>query len=133
MVFYLVAQYKIGSFQPFELATVVGLIGGFPLVAAFGGKTEEAMSKRLKAIGGLYLFAAICLVVFGFYQAADQAGLVPSTGFRGGIFKTIYVGTFYGGAITFTFGMWLTLLVVPELIGLGGIKERIRRIFGKRD
>lgn len=133
MVFYLVAQYKIGSFQPFELATVVGLIGGFPLVAAFGGKTEEAMSKRLKTIGGLYLFAAICLVVFGFYQAADQAELVPSAGLGGGIFKIIYVGTFYGGAITFIFGMWLTLLVVPELIGLGGVKERIRRIFGKRD
>jgi uncharacterized membrane protein len=38
MVFYLVAQYKMGSFQPFELAMTAGLLGGFPLLAAFGGR-----------------------------------------------------------------------------------------------
>lgn len=132
MVLYLVAQYKIGGFQPFELATVAALIGGFPLIAAFGGKTEEAMSKRLKTIGGLYLFAAICFVVFGFYQAADQVKIIPSSGAGVWIFKVVYIGTFYGGAIAFIFGMWMTLLAIPELIGLGGIKERVRRIVGKR-
>ena len=129
MVLYLAAQYKKSSFQPFELATVAGLIGGFPLVASFGDKIEAGMKKRLKLIGGLYLFSTIMLVVFGFYQAADQAGLLPSTGSGVWMFTVIYAVTFYGGAFAFTIGMWMTLELIPQLVGLGGFMDRIRRIF----
>ena len=133
MVLYLVAQYKMGVFQPFELATVVGLLGGFPLVASFGEKAgEERMKNSLRAIGGLYLFAAICFVVFGFYQAADMAKLTPQVGSGVWMFKVIYTVTFYGGALAFIFGMWNTLLMIPEFMGLGGIKDMVRKIFGKR-
>ena len=133
MVLYLVAQYKMESFQPFELAMVAGLLGGFPLVAAFANKgDDETIIKRLKIIGGLYLFAAIFFVVFGFYQAADQAGLLPSSGQGVWMFNVIYVTTFYGGALALTFGMWMSLELVPWLIGLGGVMDRVRIIFGKK-
>lgn len=133
MVLYLVAKYKMGIFQPFELATVAGLLGGFPLVAAFGDKVDdEGLRKKLRAIGGLYLFAAIFFVVFGFYQAADQAKLVPQTGAGVWEFKVIYVATFYGAALALIFGMWMTLVIIPQLVGLGGVKNRVRKIFGRR-
>jgi hypothetical protein len=133
MVFYLVAQYKMGSFQPFELATTAGLLGGFPLLAAFGGKVDdERLTKRLKAIGGLYLLAAILFVVFAFYQAADQAKIISQTGAGVWMFKVIYVATFYGAAVALTLGMWMTLEMVPMLMELGSFKDRIKKIFRMR-
>jgi hypothetical protein len=133
MVLYVVAQYKTGNFQPFELATVAGLLGGFPLIAAFNEKVDdEGIKKRLKAVGGLYLFAAICFVVFGFYLAADEAKLFPTSGVGVGIFNVIYAATFYGGGLSLIFGMWMSLEIIPRLIGLGGIKDRVRIIFSKR-
>ncbi len=119
MVIYLVAQYKMENFQSFELATVAGLLGGFPLVAAFADKgTDEAIRKKLKRIGGLYLLAAIFFVVFGFYQAGDQAKIIPSDGRAAWMFITIYMTTFYGGAIALILGMWLSLEMLPRLVGL---------------
>jgi hypothetical protein len=133
MVFYLVAQYKMGSFQPFELATTAGLLGGFPLLAAFGGNVDnEVLAKRLKAIGGLYLLAAILFVVFGFYQAADQAKIILQTGAGVLVFKIIYTVTFYGAAIALTIGMWMTLEMVPMLMEFGSVKDRVKKIFGTR-
>jgi hypothetical protein len=133
MVFYLVAQYKMGSFQPFELAMTAGLLGGFPLLAAFGGKMDsEELAKRLKAIGGLYLIAAVLFVVFGFYQAADQAKIISQTGAGLWIFKVVYIATFYGAAIALTSGMWMTLGVAPTLMGLGSVRDRVKKIFGTR-
>jgi hypothetical protein len=134
MVLYLVAQYKMEKFQPFELATVAGLLGGFPLIAAFGEKIkDEGIKKRLKTMGGLYIFAAICFVVFGFYQAADMAGLLPTSGAGVWIFKVVYIVTFYGGALALIFAMWTSLAALPQLMGLGGVRDRFRKIFGKRD
>lgn len=133
MVLYVVAQYKMGSFQPFELATVAGLLGGFPLLAAFGDKVDsEGLRKKLMAIGGLYLFAAIFFIVFGFYQAADQANLFPQTGAGAGVFKVTYVVTFYGAAIALILGMWMTLGIIPQLVGLGDVKDRVKKIFGRK-
>ena len=134
MVIYLVAQYKMGEFQSFELAMLAGLLGGFPLVAAFAGKREdETVRKRLKVIGGLYLLAAIFFTVFGFYHAGDQAGIIPSSGQFVGIYSAIYATTFYGGAIALVFGMWMSLELVPRLIGLGGVRDRVRIIFRKQN
>ncbi|MBA7671655.1 hypothetical protein ES703_79815 [subsurface metagenome] len=131
MVFYLLATYKTGDFHSFELATVAGLLGGFPLVAAFVDKgVDEVIRKRLKIVAGLYLFAAICFVVFGFYLTADQAGITPSSEPGVWMFTVIYVTTFYGGAIALIFAMWMSLEVIPRLIGLGGIRDRIRIVFG---
>lgn len=130
MVLYLVAQYKMGIFEPFGLATVTGLLGGFPLVAAFGERVDnQGLRNKLKSIGGLYLLAAICFVVFGFYQAADYAKLLPQTGAGVWQFKVIYVVTFYGGAIALILGMWMTLGIIPQLMGLGDINDRVRKIF----
>lgn len=132
MVLYLAAQYKMGSFQPFELAVVAGLLGGFPLIAAFGEKVDDGgLRKKLRAIGGFYLLAAICFVVFGFYQAADQAKLFPQTGAGVWMFNVVYVVTFYVGAFALIVGMWMTLEIIPQLMGLGGIRERVKKIFEK--
>lgn len=131
MVFYLLATYKTGDFHSFELATVAGLLGGFPLVAAFVDKgVDEVIRKRLKIVGGLYIFAAICFVVFGFYLTADQAGIAPSSQPGVWMFTVIYVTTFYGGAIALIFAMWMSLEIIPRLIGLGGVRDRIRIVFG---
>jgi len=131
MVLYLGAQYKMENFQPLELAMVAGLLGGFPLVAAFAGKGEnEEIRKRLKMVGGLYLLAAIFFVIFGFYQAADQAGMSPVSGQGVWMFKAIYATTFYTGAVALILGMLMSLEVIPRLIGLGGIRDRIRIVFG---
>lgn len=133
MVLYLIAQYKTGQFDTFGLATVASLLGGFPLVATFSERVkDEGTRKKLGIIGGLYLFAAICFVVFGFYFKADQAHLLPQTGRNAVLFDVIYVATFYGGAIAFIFGMWMTLEIIPQLMGLGGIKERVKVIFRSR-
>jgi len=134
MVIYLLAQDKMEEFQSFELATLAGLLGGFPLVAAFADKREdETVRKRLKVIGGLYLLAAIFFIVFGFYQAGDQAGIRPSNGQGVWMYNAIYTTTFYGGAIALILGMWMSLELVPRLVGLGGIMDRVRIIFGKRN
>jgi len=132
MVLYLLAKYKLVDLQSFELATVAALLGGFPLVAAFvGNGVDEIIRKRLKIIGGLYLFAAICFVVFGFYQTADLAHITPSSRTGLWMFNIIYVTTFYGGAIALIFGMWMSLEIIPRLIGLGGVRDRVRIIFEK--
>lgn len=134
MVLYLGAQYKMENFQPLELAMVAGLLGGFPLVAAFADKGEnETTRKRLKMVGGLYLLAAIFFVVFGFYQAADQAGMSPESGRGVWMFKVIYVTTFYIGAVALVLGMLMSLEIIPRLVGLGGVMDRIRLIFRKRN
>ena len=130
MVLYLGAQYKMENFQPLELAMVAGLLGGFPLVAAFADKGEnETTRKRLKMVGGLYLLAAIFFVVFGFYQAADQAGMSPKSGQGVWMFKVIYVTTFYISAVALVLGMLMSLEIIPRLVGLGGVMDRIRIVF----
>lgn len=132
MVLYLVAQYKTENFQPFELATVAGLLGGFPLVAAFGDKAiEEGISKKLKILSALYLLSAISFVVFGFYLAADEAKLLPVVGAGVWTFKVVYLTSFYTGAIAMVFAMWATLGIIPQLMGLGSVMERVKKIFGK--
>jgi peptidoglycan/LPS O-acetylase OafA/YrhL len=130
MVLYLLAQYKKDSFQPFELATVVGLLGGFIFVAAFGGKVPEGLRKRLKRIGSLYLLATISLVVFGFYQAADQAKLVPKGWLTTGWMTVFYTLTFYMGTLSFIAAMWLTLRAIPEFLEIGNVGDIWRSIFG---
>ena len=131
MVLYIVSIYKSGNSQPFELAGIAGLLGGFPLVAAFSEKVGEGLNlkKPLLVIGGLYLLAAVLFVVFGFYQASDQAGLAPSTGAGVWMFKTIYVVMFYGGALALVFGMWRTIVLIPKLMGLGGFKAELKNMF----
>lgn len=133
MVLYLVAKYKEGDFEPFALATVAGLLGGFPLVTSFGEKVEEGIKKQLRWVGGLYIFSAIFFVVFGFYQAADQACLIPQSGSWVWAFQVIYAVTFYGAAISLIIGMWLTLILLPKLVGLGAVTDRFKRIFRRKD
>ena len=131
MILYLVAQYQKDVFQPFELATVVGLIGGFPLMASFMDKTEGKLKNKLRIIGALYLLAAIFFVVFGFYEAADKAGLLKSAGALAWVLNAVYVVTLYLGAITFILGMLMTLLAIPELIGTNNIKDFVSKLFQK--
>ena len=117
MVLYLIAQYKLQQFQPFELASIGGLLGGFPLMASFGERVSQPMARTLQRIGGLYLMGAILFVIFGFYQAADEAKLLdPNAGYSG-LFKWIYTITFYGGGLSFAGGMWSSLRLIPEWLG----------------
>lgn len=116
---YLVAESKVGVFQPFQLATVAGLLGGFPLVAGYGEKLgDEGVGKKLKVIGWVYLLSAIMFVVFGFYQAADMAGMFIGSGALEWIMIVIYGVTFYVGALAMIYGMWKSL----EMLG-GLLKE----------
>jgi len=132
MVSYVVAQYKLVNHQPFSLATVAALLGGFPLLAAFAGNgLDETIRKRLRIIGGLYLFAAVSFVVFGFYYMADLARIIPRSGTGVWMFKVIYVTTFYGGAIALIFGMWMSLQILPRLMGLEDIRDTAKIIFEK--
>jgi hypothetical protein len=133
IVLYIATQYKLVNSQPFELATVVGMLGGFPLVAGINEKANKKLSSRLKTIGGLYLFSAIMFVVFGFYLAADQAQLIKSDSKGAWIFIAIYSITLFGGAIAFIGGMWLTLGIIPQLVGLGSFVDRVKKIFKKTD
>ena len=116
---YLVAVYKVGDFQPFQLATVAGLLGGFPLVAGYGEKlVDEEVRKKLKVIGWVYLLSAIMFVVFGFYQAANMAGMFTGSAALEWIMIVIYGVTFYVGALAMIYGMWKSL----EMLG-GLLKE----------
>lgn len=116
---YVVAEYKLRIFQPFQLATVAAFLGGFPLVAVFGfGEKidDKRMRDRLRMVGGLYLLAAICFVVFGFYQAADMAGLLPASGAASWILKVVYGAAFTIGALGMAFGMLESLRILPWLL-----------------
>ena len=116
---YLVAEYKVGVFQPFQLATVAGLLGGFPLVAGYGEKSgDEGVRKKLIVIGWVYLLSAIMFVVFGFYQAADMAGIFTVNEVLKRIMMVIYGVTFYVGVLAMIYGMWKSL----EMLG-GLLKE----------
>ena len=116
---YLVAVYKVGDFQPFQLATVAGLLGGFPLVAGYSEKLgDEGVRKKLKVIGWVYLLSAIMFVVFGFYQAADIAGIFTVNEVLKRIMMVIYGVTFYVGVLAMIYGMWKSL----EMLG-GLLKE----------
>ena len=133
IVFYVAAQYKMEIFQSFELAMVAGVLGGFPLLAAFGGKVgNEGLRKKLRRVGGLYVFAAVLFVVFGFYQAVDQASLISQNGVGVEVFKVVYAVTFYGAAVPLILGMWLTLRIIPELVGLGDVRDNVKKIFKRR-
>ena len=115
LVLYLIAQYKLQTiFQPFELATVVGLVGGFIFVAGFRESADDRMKKRLKGIGSLCLFSAISFVIFGLFQAANQANLI-STGTAAGLAKIVYPLTFYVGAVGFIGALLWTLWLIPDL------------------
>ena len=114
MILYLFAQYKKDIFQPFEMATVVALVGGFIFVAAFGEHVGEKLRPKLKRIGSLYLLSTISLVIFGLYQAADEAKLLQKS------LTWVYTATFYGGAIFFIVAMLLTFWVIPELMEIRG-------------
>lgn len=114
---YLVAEYKVGVFQPFQLATVTGLLGGFPLVAGYGEKLgDEEVRKKLKVIGWVYLLSAIMFVLFGFYQAADRAGLFTGSGALEWLMIVIYGVTFYVGALAMIYGMWKSLEMLSGLL-----------------
>ena len=63
---------------------------------------------------------------------ADQANLFPQTGAGAGVFKVTYVVTFYGAAIALILGMWMTLGIIPELTGLGDVKDRVKKIFERK-
>jgi hypothetical protein len=130
MVLYLVAQYKKDSFHPFELATVVGLLGGFIFVAAFAERVVDTLSIRLKRIGSLYLLSTISFVIFGLYQAGDQAQLLQAGESGSWIMKWVYPFTFYTGAVSFIVAMLLTLWVIPGLMEPGALWDAVRRIFG---
>ena len=115
LVLYLVAQYKLQTIlQPFELATVIGLVGGFVFLAGFRESADDRMRKRLKGIGSLCLFSAISLTLFGLYQGANQANLL-STGTAAGLAKIVYPLTFYVGAVGFIGAVFWTLWVIPDL------------------
>jgi hypothetical protein len=109
MILYLAAHYIMGILQPFEMATVVALVGGFIFVAAFGEHVDEELRPKLRRIGVLYLLSTISLVVFGLYQAADQAKLLQKS------LTWVYTTTFYMGVISFTAALVLTFWVIPEL------------------
>jgi Na+/H+-dicarboxylate symporter len=123
MILYLAAHYIMGILQPFEMATVVALVGGFIFVAAFGEKVTDGLRKRLKRIGSLYLLSTISLVIFGLYQAADQAKILQKS------LTWVYTTTFYGGAISFIVAMLLTFWVIPELMETGALLDVVRRKF----
>ena len=132
MILYLVAQYAKDSFNPFEMATVVALVGGFIFVAAFGSNVDAKLRPRLKAIGGLYLLSTIALIVFGFYQAADQAKLAPKGGLTGDWITTFYVATFYIGAILFCIALIGTLVAIPNILGVHSFEDLSKIMFGKK-
>ena len=130
MILYLLAQYSKNSFQSFEMATVVGLVGGFIFVAAFAEHDDKKLGLKLRRVGVLYLLATIALVVFGFYQAADQAQLIKG-GFASGWVAGFYVFTFYAGALLFCAGIVETLTVIPKLVGIDSLSDLFKRKTGR--
>ncbi len=118
LVMYLIAQYKSQQFQPFELATAVGLLGGFSFGLAVVPDCPKQLSLRLRLIGVLYLAATIGFIIFGFYQAADQAQLVNNTSpilVRWWFTATFQV-SFYSGALALVIALFYTVWSIPNLI-----------------
>lgn len=109
---YLVAQYNSSNFQPFDLATVVGLLGGFSFTIAFSDKCPDALRKNLRLVGALYLLATISFVVLGLFIPVDKLRIEALTGWLTWIIPL----SFYLGAVPFAIAVFLTLLNIGKII-----------------
>jgi hypothetical protein len=126
LVLYLIALYKSEEFRSFDLATVTGLIGGFMLVYAFANSCPQILKRRLRNAGVSYLISTIAFVIFGLYQAADQAGLGDTlTGTSQEWFVVVYSATFYLGAIALSVALSITVWSIPALIRWDKSKEAV--------
>lgn len=134
LVLYLVAIYQTPQgFRPFDLATVAGLLGGLMLVCAYANSCPERLKLGLRKTGVSYLVSTMAFVIFGLYQAADQAGLGDKlTGASHGWFVGVYMTTFYLGAIALSVALFWTIWSIPALVRWDGRKEVISDAGGDR-
>ena len=67
IVFFTIFHYGVaGSFQPFEMAIVTGLLGGFALTGGFSSNTRLVnFAYTLRRVGALYIIATIAFFLFG--------------------------------------------------------------------
>jgi hypothetical protein len=116
LIFYLYSLYKTQTFKPFELATVIVLLGGFLFYYANVQDCPPQLRGKLRRTGLIYLVSTVAYVLFGLYQAADQAGFGDKLhGASKGWFIGIYAFTFYVGAIALTFALFWTIMSIPAL------------------
>lgn len=64
---YVVAVLPQDRFEPFELAIISVLLGGFALAGGSLERSGSALSLGLRRVGVLYLASAIAFILFGLY------------------------------------------------------------------
>ena len=69
---YVLVTVPQGEYEPFELATISALLGGFVFAGGFMSQSETRSALGLKRVGALYLASTIAFVVFGFYITLDK-------------------------------------------------------------
>ena len=108
--FFVIRYAQEPGTSPFELATVVGLLGGFALAGGFVGQKDYAVQYDLRRIGALYLVSTILLVFYGLYIPLDILG-ADSLKTLIKIFMPI---TYWVGALFFLGATMWFLWIVPK-------------------
>ncbi len=114
IILYIVFRYSNPhNFQPFEMATVSGLIGGFALAGGFSANERlRVLVFSLRKIGAIFISATIAFSLFGiFIPLTDQSFPSSLTGLSG-LISLIAV---YLGAFLFTIGTIWFLCIIPRL------------------
>jgi len=112
-ILYTIFNYQTLQGQPFELAKISALLGGFALTGGFSGiTTHDILKFRLRRIGALYIVSTIFFVLFGLYQPLDKSDAAESLK---NILKIVIPLAFYGGLIFFLMATLSFSLIIRRL------------------
>ena len=115
---YVLVTVPRGEYEPFELAIVSALLGGFVLASGFISRPADKLATGLKRVGVLYLVATIAFVVFGLYITLDKIATAGDSLSK--LTQVIVPGSLYIGVPAFTWATASLVTLTPQIWG----KER---------
>ena len=105
-------QLAIGD--PFIVAQVVAIFGGFGLFAGFSSTVTGDLRRSLRWMANLYLLSAVSFAMLGLFLPALSTS--QSIGDPHTLLLVIIMTCILFGAITFSIGTFIWALQIPELL-----------------
>ena len=114
IILYIVFRYSNpANLQPFEMATVTTLLGGFALAGGFSGNARlVSLAFALRGIGALYIASTIAFVLFGLFLPLTEKTLPE---LLKEIATPVIVFGAYSGAFLFVIATGWILYVIPRI------------------
>lgn len=110
---YIIVTIPREEYEPFELAIVSALLGGFTLAGGFASRPAPRLATGLRRVGALYIASTIAFVVFGLYITLDKVA-TPGDALSK-VTQIIVPASFYVGAPAFTWATAWLVTLVPQI------------------